>query len=69
VKTLKSSYNSGTYAEEVLAMHTNTSKGAWPWLTEPFNTTSTNGTSIYLREGNEIHVNTTLKDDVLVELG
>jgi hypothetical protein len=69
VKTLKSSYNSGTYTEEVLATHTNTLKGAWPWLTEPFNTTSTNGTSIYLREGNEIHVNTTLKDDVLADFG
>lgn len=68
LKTLKSSHNSGTYTEEVLATHTNTSKGGWPWLTEPSNTTSTSGTSIYLREGNKIHVNTTLKDDVLCRL-
>ena len=69
VKTLKSSYSSGMYSEEVLATYANTSKGAFPWVTKPTTTTATDGTMILLREGIDIHINATLKDDAFAEFG
>lgn len=69
VKTLKSSYDSGLYKEEVLTTHTNTSKGASLWSNVPILTEEVTGVDMFLREGNEIQVDTTLTEDAFANFG
>jgi hypothetical protein len=53
VKTMRSSYDSGQYSEEVLHTFKNTTEGPPPWVTVPFQTKFENGTdNIYLEDIN-----------------
>ncbi|KAH6472131.1 hypothetical protein HBI59_025880 [Parastagonospora nodorum] len=47
VKTMRSSYYSGRYSEEVLHNFQNTTKGLHPWVTIPFWTENDNGTDLF----------------------
>jgi hypothetical protein len=53
VKTMRSSYDSGQYSEEVLHTFENTTEGPPPWVTVPFQTKYENGTdNLYLQDIN-----------------
>lgn len=51
VKTMRSSYDSGRYEEEILHTFYNTTPGSHPWISTPFQTKDMNGTdNFYLQD-------------------
>lgn len=53
VKTIRSSYDWGAYNEEVVKTYTNTTEGAFPWVSFPYQTEYQNGTdNFYLQDIN-----------------
>jgi hypothetical protein len=59
VKTIQSSYNWGGYNEEVVNTMFNTTPGAFPWQSFPYETETENGTDIFYMD------NITIKVDML----
>ena len=55
VKTMRSSYDSGRYKEDILHTFFNTTEGHSPWISTPFQTDDQNGTdNFYLQD---VHIN------------
>jgi hypothetical protein len=63
VETLRSTHTYGIYKEEVVAVHTNTTAGPFPWMTKPFSTPATNGTEMDYIENIEISVDPAIGDN------
>jgi hypothetical protein len=59
VKTLRSSYDSGQYSEELLHTFHNTTRGPFPWISTPFQTNDQNGTDNSYIEDIHVDLDTT----------
>lgn len=55
IQRIKSTYYQATYEEEVIETFTNTSAGAYPWVTIPFISETQNGTDIYYHDNISLH--------------